>query len=74
MDTISLAKAGSGDFWIGVVLTGPEVPQNLDLILRSSRKAARQSVDVMEYWKGEIVLPSVRITHSNAPISEMRIF
>jgi hypothetical protein len=68
---ISVARGGACEstVWLPQPGTPPlELFRHIDLILRSSAKAARESVDVTEFWKGEIVFPNLRIEH-RGPIS-----
>jgi len=50
------------------VLSGGELPRmsvkSFDLILRSSESAARNTVDLNQIWRGEIVVPSVPLQPS----------
>jgi hypothetical protein len=39
----------------------PQPPATADIILRSSERAARRTVDLNEIWKGEIVYPNVPV-------------
>jgi hypothetical protein len=48
-------------YGVGGPVKGP-VPATIDIILRPSEKAARQTVDFQSYWNQEIVFPNIPVS------------
>jgi hypothetical protein len=42
-------------------------PQRVDIVLRPSLKVARNTVDILQMWDGEVVLPDVPVQHVMSP-------
>lgn len=58
--SVTVIKGSGSDFLIsGRVSDGPS---NFDLILRSSEKAARDTIDMHSFWIGELIYPGIPIT------------
>jgi hypothetical protein len=59
VSTLQLAKGGSTN-WHS---SADQLPQQgtFDLILRSSKKAAMETVDLFEIWQGELIYPNMSV-------------
>ena len=61
LGTVTLRKNVRGGY-SGVRQPLAELPAAVDLVFRASESAARDTVDLTQIWKGEIVLPNVPVT------------
>jgi len=52
--------SGTSDAHFGGVYTGPTV-ESCDLIFRSSKEAAKKTIDIFEIWDGELIYKNVPI-------------
>jgi hypothetical protein len=59
LNTITCNQGGSTEYFVASNRPIDPPPAKIDIILRSSEKAARSTVDQYEMWKGELVFPDV---------------
>jgi hypothetical protein len=61
MGSIALAKGGSKSFIVRTDAPAVTAATEIDVVLRTSERAARQTVDLLEVWDGELVFPGVTV-------------
>jgi hypothetical protein len=66
VSTMTLAKGGSTTYGLQTNAVAPAASR-ADLILRSSERVARQTIDFQDYWDGEIIIPNISITPKPLP-------
>jgi hypothetical protein len=59
MGTLAALKAAQGNFGVYCRAVTDKVVPKFDIVLRSSEAVGKGTLDMMEYWKGEIVLKDV---------------
>jgi hypothetical protein len=64
---VHLAKGQSTNWSVSAEKLEPDRP--FDLILRSSKKVAADTVDLFEMWQGEVVYPNLRVEKAAQPQS-----
>jgi hypothetical protein len=61
LTTITFRKGATTELHAGGNFRPPDDVRTADLVFRSSERAARKTVDLVEFWKGELVIDNVPV-------------
>ena len=59
--TVTFRKGATTELHAGETFRPPDDLRAVDLVFRSSEAAARKTVDLVEIWKGEVVIENVPV-------------